>query len=183
MSTLEPSAAKAHSLSATFEFAPLLPRTRPNRLADLAKLQPEPAIEILKEQLRAAGLRSTGSRLAVLRVMRQAGSPLTHSEISARLERTGMEPPTIHRNLQDLTQSGVLARADLGDGVWRYEIREGTVDHRAKHPHFVCRDCGQVACLSDRAVSLHIVRGVPKALRQADLVVQIQGRCDACAAA
>lgn len=137
----------------------------------------------LKEQIRRAGLRGTGSRIAVLRVLREARVPLTHAEVSERLESLGYDHATIYRNLMDLSRVGLLARADLGDHSWRFEMRQGDIDHKEQHPHFVCVDCGSVDCLPDETVSVRGAPGAPKALRRRGVVVQLQGRCDSCLAA
>ena len=44
------------------------------------------------------------------------------------------------------------------------------------HPHFVCNDCGDVACLPESAVAL---RG--EATRNQVAEIQLRGRCAACA--
>lgn len=133
-----------------------------------------------KARIRKAGLRSTGSRLAVLRVLEGAPRPLTHQEVSKQLEGTGFDHATIFRNLIDLTRVGIVSRADLGDHVWRFALRDGDIDHPGQHPHFVCTSCGEVECLPDRAVTVKPSARAPKALRRKGVVVQIQGRCDEC---
>jgi Fur family ferric uptake transcriptional regulator len=142
-----------------------------------ARLQP---VTALKDRIRKVGLRSTGARVAVLRIMEGTRSPLTHQEVSARLEGSGFDHATIYRNLTDLTEAGLLSRSDLGDHVWRFELRQGDADHRTRHPHFVCVDCAEVFCLPDRAVRLHATPGSPRALRRRGVIIQLQGRCDGC---
>jgi Fur family ferric uptake transcriptional regulator len=140
----------------------------------------QPAVSALKERIRKVGLRSTGARIAVLRTMEAAGTPLTHQEVSTRLEGSGFDHATIYRNLTDLTEAGLLSRSDLGDHVWRFELRQGDADHRARHPHFVCVDCGAVSCLPDRSVRVSPTPGLPRALRRRGVIIQLQGRCDLC---
>lgn len=137
----------------------------------------------LKDQIRSAGLRGTGSRIAVLRVLRESRVPMTHGEVFERLAGLGYDQATIYRNLMDLSRAGLLARADLGDHSWRFELRQGAADHKMQHPHFVCVDCGNIDCLPDGAVSVRGTPGAPKALRRRGIVIQLQGRCDTCLAA
>lgn len=134
----------------------------------------------LKAQIRRTGLRGTGSRIAVLRVLREARVPMTHTEVSERLSAAGYDHATIYRNLMDLSRVGLLARADLGDHAWRFELRRGEADHKAQHPHFVCVDCGTIDCLPDEAISVGRAPGAPRALRRRKVVIQVQGRCDSC---
>jgi Fur family transcriptional regulator, ferric uptake regulator len=137
-------------------------------------------VGVLKKRIRDAGLRGTGSRIAVLRVLEETRVPMTHNEVSDRLTSSGYDHATIYRNLVDLSRAGLLARSDLGDHSWRFELRNGSADHKAQHPHFVCIDCGNVNCLPEKAVSVRGAPGVPRALRRRRVVIQLQGRCDNC---
>jgi Fur family transcriptional regulator, ferric uptake regulator len=140
----------------------------------------ETSVAEWKERIRKAGLRSTGARVAVLRLMERATRPLTHQEVSSQLEGAGFDHATIFRNLNDLTDVGLLSRGDLGDHVWRFEFRRGGVDHKGQHPHFICTSCGEVECLPDRVVSVQPTAHTPRALKRKGVIVQIQGRCDSC---
>jgi Fur family ferric uptake transcriptional regulator len=137
-------------------------------------------VAALRKQIRDAGLRGTGSRIAVLRLLHEARAPMTHNEVSEKLAASGYDHATIYRNLVDLSRVGLLARSDLGDHAWRFELRQGDGDHKSKHPHFVCIDCGDVNCLPEKAVSVRVAPGAPRALRRRGVVIQLQGRCDTC---
>lgn len=136
-----------------------------------------------RARLRAAGLRSTGARLAVLRHLEARRAPVTHAELVGELAPLGYDRATIYRNLMDLTHAGLLSRTDLGDHVWRFELRSPAVGHGdASHPHFSCTDCGTVACLPGVSLRLSAARGrFPRAVRQRAVSVQLRGRCDRCA--
>jgi Fe2+ or Zn2+ uptake regulation protein len=56
----------------------------------------------LKERIRATGLKFTGPRAAVLRVMESAKAPLTHADVVEAVASHGIESPTVYRNLMDL---------------------------------------------------------------------------------
>ncbi len=137
-------------------------------------------VDALRKQIRDAGLRGTGSRIAVLRLLHEARAPMTHNEVSDKLAASGYDHATIYRNLTDLSRVGLLVRTDLGDHTWRFELRQGSGDHKSQHPHFICIDCGDVNCLPDKAVSVRGARGAPRALRRRGVVIQLQGRCDSC---
>jgi len=135
----------------------------------------------LTEALRAAGLRRTTPRIAVLQRLELATAPVSHGEIAEKLASSGYDRATVYRNLIDLVEAGLVTRNDLGDHVWRFElVRIGGKPH-AEHPHFLCTDCGDVACLPGDAVRLVSTRGVPRALGKNDVEVQVKGRCDSCA--
>jgi Fur family ferric uptake transcriptional regulator len=103
--------------------------------------------------------------------------------VCERLADAGFDRATVYRNLADLTDAGLLRRSDLGDHLWRFELKtEG--DHHAHadevHPHFVCTECGSVACLPDGAVTLQSVKGAPRALRAGQVEIQVRGACNDC---
>jgi Fur family ferric uptake transcriptional regulator len=141
------------------------------------------SVETLREQIRATGLRVTAPRVAVLQRVLQALSPVTHGEIAEALSPQGWDRATIYRNLIDLTDAGILRRTDVGDHVWRFEVKaDDSVAHVDKtHPHFVCDECGDVQCLPEEIVELHASRSAPKSLRGRDVEIQLKGRCDRCA--
>jgi Fur family ferric uptake transcriptional regulator len=139
-------------------------------------------VESLRDQLRAAGLRSTGARVAVLRVLERAPAPMSHAEVHDRVAGEGFDRATIYRNLIDLTDAGLLSRSDAGDHVWRFELRGEGAAHAAAHAHFVCTDCGDVSCLPDEVVRLvPASEGVPRAIGERQIEVQVKGVCDRCA--
>ena len=137
----------------------------------------------LTDALRAAGLRRTTPRIAVLQRLEAAGGPLSHGEIAKKLAASGYDRATVYRNLVDLVEAGLVTRTDLGDHVWRFELvrlaREDGKPHGV-HPHFLCTDCGDVSCLPGDAVRIIAARGVPRAVGKRNVEVQVKGRCDSC---
>ncbi|HEX5659381.1 MAG TPA: transcriptional repressor [Polyangiales bacterium] len=129
--------------------------------------------------IRGAGLRVTSSRVAVLGVLHASTSPLSHSDVAAELEALGVDRTTVYRNLIDLAEAGILRRADVGH-TWRFELARADEHEAGQHPHFVCTDCGTVACLPVGTVALKPARGVPSALRRGSLEIQLRGLCDTC---
>src|SRR5262249_51613824 len=95
-----------------------------------------PAIDRLRGRIHAVGLRSTGSRLAVLRRLEQARTPVTHADIVNDLAPQGFDRATIYRNLIDLTEAGLASRTDLGDHVWRVRLRQHVPTGARRPPHF-----------------------------------------------
>ena len=81
-----------------------------------------------------------------------------------------------------LTEAGLLRRTDMGDHVWRFELASGPEKGHESglHPHFVCNSCGDVTCLPDDAIEIHVGRGAPKSLKGRTVEIQVKGRCDDC---
>jgi Fur family ferric uptake transcriptional regulator len=135
-------------------------------------------LAVLADKLRAAGLRRTGPRVAVLERLTRAEAPVSHGELADDLEQLGFDRATVFRNLTDLTNAGLVVRTDMGDHVWRFSLmQEGEVDHARKHPHLLCVDCGTVVCLPDVKVK---ITAAPGKKRVSDMEVQLKGLCDSC---
>ena len=132
----------------------------------------------LRALIRAAGLRSTSARLAVLQHLRQADAPITHAELAEVLVPLGFDKATIFRNLTDLTEADLVTRTELGDHVWRFEIRDPDDPHEGKHPHFVCVDCGKVTCFSDVAFGKTTQKRTAEVGRVTEIL--LKGHCHAC---
>ena len=87
-----------------------------------------------QDKIRTVGLRSTAPRVAVLRELEAATAPLSHADLVDSLGSQGYDRVTIYRNLTDLTEAGLVMRADLGDHVWRFEWRELGARAPVGHP-------------------------------------------------
>lgn len=115
-----------------------------------------PDSEACRSRIRAAGLRCTAARLAVLEHLEAAEGPRTHADVSAALASRGFDRATIYRNLTELTEARLLDRVEVGDHVWRFEIRRqhDHGGHDRGHPHFLCTTCGGVSCLDGVRVAI-----------------------------
>jgi Fur family ferric uptake transcriptional regulator len=141
-----------------------------------------PTDDDLAGELRAAGLRRTQPRVAVLRYMRKVGHPVAHAEVAEALARLDLDRVSVYRVLVDLARVKILTRTDLGDHVWRFDLARGDRSHSMEHPHFVCVSCGTIECLPSKAVRIAAQRKAPRAVRHREVEVQLRGECDACAA-
>ena len=142
-----------------------------------------PKVKDFQALLRSVGLRSTTPRIAVLEYLHTHGGPNSHAELFEALGDKGFERATIYRILMDLAEANILSRTDLGDHVWRFELKKGVggVAHSDEHPHFVCVDCGEVSCLPGLSIKLEGQSKAPKSLVKNKVAVQFKGRCDNCA--
>jgi Fur family ferric uptake transcriptional regulator len=143
---------------------------------------PKPTLKDFQALLRSAGLRSTNSRVAVLEYLHAHAGPNSHAELFKALGDKGFERATIYRILMDLVDVDILSRTDLGDHVWRFELKKGAGGgtHGDQHPHFVCIDCGEVSCLPGVSIKLEGHAKAPKSLVKNKVAVQFKGLCDNC---
>jgi Fur family ferric uptake transcriptional regulator len=131
--------------------------------------------------LRSVGLRKTAARVSVLQFLERASTPLSHGEVAEEMAVLGLDRATVFRNLLDLVEAKLATRTDLGDHVWRFELRRGGEAHAVEHPHFLCVSCGVVTCLPADVVRVTSRRGVPRSIAAHHVEVQVKGECDTCA--
>ncbi len=145
-------------------------------------------LDSIRAQIRAVGLRSTMARLSVMQELMTATSPLTHAQVADRLAAKEFDRATIYRNLVELSEAGLVNRIELGDHVWRFELRRADNDSAETsmglspgHPHFVCVDCGEVSCLPTGSVSIKHAGGAKPELISDVTEVLLKGHCGNCA--
>ncbi len=135
-------------------------------------------VQRLRETLSKAKLRTTAARIAVLRKLESAATPLTHAEVAEELVPLGFDKATVFRNLVDLVDAGLAWRTELGDHVWRFELQDPSHPDRGDHPHFVCVDCGSVTCLHDVTIPGTARTGWEQAGRVTEIL--LKGHCKSC---
>lgn len=92
------------------------------------------------ERVRAAGLRATRPRLAVLQALTAHPHAPTATILAAvRAELPAVSTQAVYDCLAALTDAGVVRRIQPAGSVARYELRVGD-----NHHHLVCRVCGTV---------------------------------------
>ncbi len=130
-----------------------------------------------RKLIREAGLRSTPARISVINALKRSAKPQTHAELSEQLVPLGFDKATVFRNLTDLAEAELVLRTELGDHVWRFELRDPSHD-RSSHPHFVCMDCGTVSCIEEMALPSPTVRRNLNIARISEVLVK--GHCSTC---
>ena len=132
----------------------------------------------VRSRLRAAGLRWTPQRGAVLDVLAGVDGHVTGAELVERSRQIDPEttPSTVYRTLDVLEELGVVAHSHGREG--RQEFHVNPV---ADHGHLVCSSCGRGWELGHDEVrglvdELRTKRGFTVALEH----LSIEGRCSAC---
>ncbi|MEW5920886.1 MAG: Fur family transcriptional regulator [Bacillota bacterium] len=97
--------------------------------------------------LSQAGLKRTPGRIAMINLLLSSPHPLSQQEIARRLEKVQINGVSIYRSLHAFLQTGIAHRVESGDRTWRFAIC-GCGSRGHCHPHFICRQCGKVECLS-----------------------------------
>jgi Fur family transcriptional regulator, stress-responsive regulator len=133
----------------------------------------------LERMLRAAALRVTRPREAVLSAVHDHPHADTHSIIEVVREDLGdVSHQAVYDVLHALTAAGLIRRIQPSGSVARYEARVGD-----NHHHVVCRWCGAVADV-DCAVGYTpcLTAGDDSGYEIDEAEVIYWGRCSDCAA-
>ncbi|WP_309711501.1 Fur family transcriptional regulator [Pseudolysinimonas sp.] len=94
----------------------------------------------LDDRLRAAGLRVTRPRIAVLETVEawpHSDAESVHARLAGR--HPSLSVQSVHNVLRALTAGSLLRRIEPADSPALYEARVGD-----NHHHAVCRECGSV---------------------------------------
>ena len=96
----------------------------------------------LSQRLRAAGLRVTAARLAVLKALAGVNRHLDADAVAVAVRpRLGsLSTQAVYDNLRVLTEIGLLRRIELPGQPAQFEVRVGD-----NHHHVLCRRCGATA--------------------------------------
>ena len=95
----------------------------------------------LENQLRAADLRVTRPRIAVLTAVHEHPHADTNSIVDAVREDLGeVSTQAVYDVLRALTDAGLVRRIEPAGSVARYESRVAD-----NHHHVICRSCGAIA--------------------------------------
>jgi Fur family ferric uptake transcriptional regulator len=137
--------------------------------------------EVYTRELQKRGLSVTRLRLAIMDELHTMGQAATPAHLLARLqEEHSIHKTTVYRNLGALEEAGLLRRVPTGGREFVYEL---TCGHTPEvHPHFTCRRCDRVVCLSPVDLSsvwelLTQNRGLQPERAEVTLV----GLCEECA--
>ena len=161
-----------------------LPVGVPGRLfLDLFKKKDQsagvPDPEGLEATLRAAGLRVTQPRMAVLDAVRAEPHLDAQALIRAARARIGaVSHQAVYDVLRVLVDAGLVRRIQPEGSDARYEARVGD-----NHHHVVCRDCGAIAdvdCATGAAPCLTPSADAGFVIDEAEVL--FWGRCPSCAA-
>ena len=135
--------------------------------------------ESAESAIRAAGLRVTSARLAVLDALREhphASADAIFADADRRAPGTTLQ--SVYNALGDFAGAGLVRRIQPAGQPMRFEVR---IDDN--HHHLVCTSCGRVEdvdCVTGEAPCLHPSQMHGFTLSQAEIT--FWGRCASCSA-
>ena len=105
--------------------------------------------------LKSSGLGYTRNRLRVLKAIGDNHRPLSAQEIFDTLKRSQpINRVTVYRVLDRLVDAGLVDRISSGGRAFFFGLSPNENHH--PHPHFYCKRCGQMECLSPSSLPLDI---------------------------
>jgi Fur family ferric uptake transcriptional regulator len=95
--------------------------------------------------IRESGLKATGSRSRILRVLSNAKKPLRIKDIYERAQNPEeeMNMVTIYRTIETFAKKGLVRRVDFGEDAAYYEIH----DSKHHHHYITCTKCKRHDCV------------------------------------
>jgi Fur family ferric uptake transcriptional regulator len=132
-----------------------------------------PNAESLIRQTRA---RVTTTRVRVLEFLLAQTESLTHHEIQDRLGSDAVDPVTLYRVLDWLTENALVHRIGGADQVWRFSAGGGNEAH--EHAHFQCTRCEKLTCFTE--VKLPGNLPLPAGFHSQEVDFLIKGTCPGC---
>ena len=106
-----------------------------------------------EEILASKELEATRNRLHVLEVVGNNQFPLSADDIYKTLERSSsINRVTVYRILDLLVEQGIVERLSTGGRAAYYGLAPN--DHHEPHPHFYCKSCGQMDCLTPESLNI-----------------------------
>jgi len=128
------------------------------------------------ELLQSVNLRQTAPRLAILRVLLNADSPLTQEQIADQIGPDAPNKTTIYRTLTHLVETNLVHQVYLEDRTWHFELAHQCGTHQC-HPHFKCSECLRTQCLT--GIHSPLVE-LPDGFQMQRQQVHIEGICPDC---
>ncbi len=105
-----------------------------------------------REELRAASLKITSTRLQILHLLENAALPLDVAQIRRRVHADRV---TVFRILNTLSDKGLVHAIQLHEDKFRYEYAG-----KPEHHHFVCDRCGAVEDIRGCSVKIPKKKGM-----------------------
>lgn len=123
------------------------------------------------------GIRPTAVRLLVARVLAEATTPLSLSDIEGTLDTAPKS--TIFRALNLFLEHHLVHGFEDGSGSFKYELRDndGLSGASGMHVHFFCERCNRTYCFKDKQIpSIEL----PDGFSMNSVNYMIKGICDKC---
>lgn len=142
-----------------------------------AKTRLAARVPAARRRIRAAGERLTAPRAAVLAVLLDSETALTHHEVEGALRGGNpVDRVTVYRVLDWLVALGLAHRIPGEDRTWRFRANRDPA--HGPHAHFTCSRCGKTVCLEDVSAPSRV--RLPAGFLPQKVELTVRGLCAAC---
>ncbi len=133
--------------------------------------------QAVRDLLEKANGRITPARLAVLRILLDAETALSHLEIEQTAEQQGLsfDRVTLYRALDWLVEQRMAHKIKGADRIGRYNAQ---LEHKHQHAHFQCNYCSQIYCLEHLQPAF--LFNLPDGYQLEAVELTLQGCCPQC---
>ena len=137
------------------------------------------SLDVVRDELRARGMRWTPQRRALLEVLRDRDGHVTGSELVelCRAKDPETTPSTVYRTLDVLEEIGIIRHSHGPDGREEFHVSPEAV-----HGHAVCAGCGDILELDGADVRTLDSRLRARGFRVDLSHLSVGGRCATCLA-
>ena len=125
-------------------------------------------------------LETTRNRLRVLSIIGDNAYPLSATDIIEVMQREmSINRVTVYRILDLLVSYGLVERLSTGGPAFYYGMAPN--ENHPRHPHFYCKNCGQMECLDTRILPIDSERFQKNFAGRIDKVeIRMDGMCKNC---
>jgi Fur family ferric uptake transcriptional regulator len=105
--------------------------------------------EQFDEYVRKHGLKSTSQRDVIVDLFLRSSGHISIDDLLSKVRRRSPKVgyATVYRTMKLLTDAGIAAARQFGDGQTRFEVSHG--DH---HDHLICNQCGLILEFENDAI-------------------------------
>jgi Fur family ferric uptake transcriptional regulator len=133
----------------------------------------------IQEILATNRLSNTEGRRKILELFLSHNGAMAHNDIEKGLGEK-IDRVTVYRTLQKFLSKGIIHTIPTSDGSIQYALCKNDCSeghHHDNHVHFVCRKCGNTACLDEVSTpSLQL----PSGFKSGQVEVIVSGICKNC---
>lgn len=134
----------------------------------------------LEDLIRDHGLKSTPSRMSILKVFIEKNKVLMLPEINKYLKNKEIDRITLYRTLNIFESQGLIHKVPDSNGAIGYAFcKHGNQSHTNEddHIHFRCNNCETLICMDK--VEIPKIK-LPKKFKSEKLYFLVEGICNNC---
>lgn len=154
-------------------------------------------MNVAEQLITNAGLRPTKARIAVVEMLSQSPTALSHTEILASLQgHKEIDRVTVYRVLDWLLENSLIHKISSDDRAWKFQLNpspktaarqykslnstepHSLLNNNHGHAHLHCQRCKAVVCIHELAS--HIPQAILDTYQVSQIDISLKGLCQQC---